>query len=187
MKRVFCPKCDGSITISSEILSLANPKGILSLLCPHCHHQLRIRLVQKSDKTKGTQLPNNEQELEHEIDRSLGYIVVLENVFGYRQEFGLQEGNNGIGRRNKDSVVDIPVLTGDPSMGRHHCILHVKRRSNGTLSHTIEDDNSLVGTYVGGRLLDKKERCLLNDGDVITMGATSAIFYTSEHKETVEE
>lgn len=156
MKRVFCPKCDGAITISRETLSQASPNGSLSLLCPHCCHQLRIRLVSKSDNSHNHKTEQEEQELEQELDRSRGYIVVLENIFGYRQEFALREGDNGIGRRNKDSVVDIAVLTGDPSMGRHHCILRVTPKKDGSFLYSIADDDSLVGTFVGGRLLDKK-------------------------------
>ncbi|WP_304298299.1 FHA domain-containing protein [Porphyromonas gulae] len=187
MKRVFCPKCDGSITISRETLSQVSPNGSLSLLCPHCCHQLRIRVVSKSTGSRTDKKPQGEQEVEQELDRSRGYLVVLENVFGYRQEFALKEGDNGIGRRNKDSVVDIAVLTGDPSMGRHHCILRVTPKKDGSFLYSIADDDSLVGTFVGGRLLAKKERCRLNDGDVITMGATSAILYTADHKDSEPE
>lgn len=72
-------------------------------------------------------------------------------------------------------------------MGRHHCILRVTPKKDGSFLYSIADDDSLVGTFVGGRLLDKKEWCRLNDGDVITMGATSAILYTSDHKDTESE
>ncbi len=186
MKRIFCPKCDNPISISREALRQASPSGVLSLLCPDCCHQVRIRLVRKSGESDAGQSASGEQEVAREIDRSRGHIVVLENVFGYRQEFGLGEGNNGIGRRNKDSVVDIPIITSDPSMGRHHCILRVTTKADGSLLHTVADDDSLVGTFVGGHLLGKKEWCRLNDGDVITLGATSVIFHAPDHEEATQ-
>ena len=43
-------------------------------------------------------------------------------------------------------------------------------------SYVSSDDDSHVGTFVGGRILEPREWCYLESGDVITLGATSIIF-----------
>ena len=154
MKKIFCPKCDEAIVLSAQKLKeLKESDGErMAIVCPSCTHQLRIRL-------KGS-----------------GHIVVLENVFGYKQYFPLKKGLNHIGRRNKDTKTDIPIITGDPSMDRHHCIIKVGQTKKGKTVWSLSDYDSRVGTFVAGDLLGPKEQYNLHDGDVFTLGATSIIF-----------
>lgn len=71
----------------------------------------------------------------NDIDTSLGFITVLENAFGYRQEFPLHAGDNIIGRASKGTEVDIPIETSDMSMDRRHCIINVKEKRQSTDTH----------------------------------------------------
>ena len=45
--------------------------------------------------------------------------------------FPLYVGVNAIGRRNKDTATDIPIITSDPSMDRHHAIIKVTEGRTG--------------------------------------------------------
>ena len=115
-----------------------------------------------------------------EPDFSCGYISVIENAFAFQQKLPLVLGDNVIGRRNKDTDgVDVPIVTSDPSMGRKHCVIHVKEEADGTLSYTVRDFPSLTGTFVGNELLGKKEQARIEDGTIITLGATTFILHTS--------
>lgn len=186
MKKIFCPKCDGVIILSHarlrEIRESQSDRA--AIVCPSCGHQLRIRLRSASSEPQ-------EQGRQASTGESLGHIVVLENVFGYKQLFPLYLGLNRIGRRNKDTQTDIPIITGDPSMDRHHAIIKVMQRKGGGLSFALSDDDSRVGTFVAGRLLAPREWCNLETGDVFTLGATSVIFSSdplpSEDEEQVEQ
>ena len=129
---------------------------------------MRIRL-------KSATPSDNEDEQDNQSE-NWGHIVVLENVFGYKQYFPLKKGLNHIGRRNKDTKTDIPIITGDPSMDRHHCIIKVGQTKKGKTVWSLSDYDSRVGTFVAGDLLGPKEQYNLHDGDVFTLGATSIIF-----------
>ena len=97
-------------------------------------------------------------------------------LFGYKQLFPLYLGLNGIGRRNKDTQTDIPIITSDPSMDRHHAVIKVTEGRTGKLRFALADDDSRVGTFIAGELLQPREWRYLQAGDVLTLGATSVIF-----------
>lgn len=167
MKVIHCPKCDKQIIISDEKMEQAKIDGKLAVVCGSCGRQIKARIKSSVNKTTAG----------HDTRKGnvLGQIIVLENGFGYRQSFAIYEGANHIGRRNKDTDVDIPVLTGDPSMGRHHAVIKAETKADGTKRFAVKDDDSLVGTFVGGRILGKKEWAWIEPGEVITLGATSII------------
>ena len=172
MKRVFCPKCDRQLTFDET----KYPQGkVLAFVCPQCGSQFKIKL--------GLKVVRNAQGEEQEVkepDFSCGYIAVIENAFAFQQKLPLVLGDNVIGRRNKDTDgVDVPIVTSDPSMGRKHCVIHVKEEADGTLSYTVRDFPSLTGTFVGNELLGKKEQARIEDGTIITLGATTFILHTS--------
>ena len=172
MKRVFCPKCDHQLTFDET----KYPQGkVLAFVCPQCGSQFKIKL--------GLKVVRNAQGEEQEVkepDFSCGYISVIENAFAFQQKLPLVLGDNVIGRRNKDTDgVDVPIVTSDPSMGRKHCVIHVKEEADGTLSYTVRDFPSLTGTFVGNELLGKKEQARIEDGTIITLGATTFILHTS--------
>ena len=172
MKRVFCPKCDRQLTFDET----KYPQGkVLAFVCPQCGSQFKIKL--------GLKVVRNAQGEEQEVkepDFSCGYISVIENAFAFQQKLPLVLGDNVIGRRNKDTDgVDVPIVTSDPSMGRKHCVIHVKEETDGTLSYTVRDFPSLTGTFVGNELLGKKEQARIEDGTIITLGATTFILHTS--------
>ena len=172
MKRVFCPKCDRQLTFDET----KYPQGkVLAFVCPQCGSQFKIKL--------GLKVVRNAQGEGQEVkepDFSCGYISVIENAFAFQQKLPLVLGDNVIGRRNKDTDgVDVPIVTSDPSMGRKHCVIHVKEEADGTPSYTVRDFPSLTGTFVGNELLGKKEQARIEDGTIITLGATTFILHTS--------
>ncbi|MDO4671988.1 FHA domain-containing protein [Falsiporphyromonas endometrii] len=170
MKRVHCPGCDELITLPKEKLTkaCADQDGRIVVVCPACGRQLKakIKLITKEEQN----------DLHQEGDLAPARIFVVENAFAYRQELAFGPGLLSIGRHNKDTDVDLAIQTSDPSMDRHHCLLQVKRDDNGVWSYKIADDESRVGTFVYGRILEPKEWVNLTDTTIITLGATSLIF-----------
>lgn len=170
MKRVFCPKCDNQLAFNET----KYPEGkILAFVCPQCGHQFKIKL--------GRKVVRNELGEEKEVkepDFSCGYITVIENVFGFRQDLPLVMGDNVVGRRNKDTDgVDVPIITSDPSVGRKHCVINVKEGKDGKLVYTVRDFPSLTGTFVKSVLVGKKEQVQIGEGAIVTMGATTFILH----------
>lgn len=174
MKRIFCPKCDNQLTFDEK--KYPNAKA-LAFVCPGCGHQFKIRLGRKTVMTASGELKEVK-----EADYTCGYIHVIENAFGFKQDFPLVLGDNVIGRRNKDTDgVNIEIITADPSMGRKHCVIHVKE-NNGFYTYTLRDFPSLTGTFLNNYCLGKKEQVQIEGGAVITIGATTFILHEAGEK-----
>lgn len=176
MKRVFCPKCDNQLSFDET----KYPDGkVLAFVCPQCGSQFKVKLGRKLVKTA-----SGEEKEVKEPDFSYGYITVIENAFGFKQELPLVLGENVIGRRNKDTDgVDVPIITADPSMGRKHCVIRVKAAANGKLTYTLRDFPSLTGTFLQNTLLGKKEQVRIGEGAIVTLGATTFILHTADGEE----
>lgn len=94
MKRVKCPKCDNYITFDETKYQTGQS---LVFECPYCNKQFGIRIG--TSKLRATQ---KEEKLDERANENgYGSIVVIENVFHYKQVIPLQLGDNVIGRYMK--------------------------------------------------------------------------------------
>lgn len=172
MKRIMCPKCEEYITFDETGYSQGQS---LVFVCQHCKKQFGIRIGKS--KLKST----DKNASEEDIECKFGTITIIENVFGYKQIFPLQEGDNIIGRRCTGTVIHIPIETSDRSMDRRHCVINVKQdNKRGGFIHTLRDNPSLTGTFLQNELLGDKDRITLEDGAIVTIGATTFIFKKGE-------
>ncbi len=179
MKRVRCPKCDHFIQFDET--KYAEGQSLV-FVCDNCQKQFGIRigvsklraLQREENKGQNLSIPEERQE------EYVGSIIAIENVFGFRQEHPLHLGDNIIGRRNKGDEIHIPIETNDPSMDRRHCILNVKRNKTGNLIYTLRDNDSITGTFLMNEVLGTKDRIRIEDGSIITLGATSLILHAAE-------
>ncbi|MCQ2083875.1 MAG: FHA domain-containing protein [Bacteroidaceae bacterium] len=173
MKRVRCPKCDHYNTFDETLYAEGQS---LVFECEHCRKQFKIRIG-----TSSLQATQKDANRNHQTnDNGFGSIQVVENVFGFRQSFALKEGDNVIGRYNPGDKIDIPIDTTDRSMDRRHCVITVKKDSNGKLSYSLRDWPSLTGTFLFNRILADREKATIEDGDIITLGATTIILQVPE-------
>lgn len=173
MKRVRCPKCDHYNTFDETLYKEGQS---LVFECENCRKQFRIRIG--TSKLAATQ---RDADRKKEVnDNGFGSILVVENVFGFRQSFALQEGENVIGRYNPGDNITIPIDTNDRSMDRRHCVITVKREPTGDISYLLRDFPSLTGTFLFNRILGDRERVLIEDGAIITLGATTIILQAPE-------
>ena len=168
MKRVRCPKCEKYLAFDETKYTEGQS---LVFVCDDCGKQFSIRI----GKSKMKELQKNEKLNEEAFKDELGGISVIENVFGYKQVLPFKEGDNVIGRRCVGSVVDIPIETGDMSMDRRHCIVNVKKNKQGEVIYTLRDAPSLTGTFLMNEILGDKDRMRIEDGAIITIGATTFI------------
>lgn len=173
MKRVLCPKCENYLSFDETKYSEGQS---LVFVCEHCGKQFSIRL----GKSKMKALRKEENLDEEAVKDKFGYITVIENVFGYKQVLPLQEGDNVIGRRCVGTVINTPVETSDMSMDRRHCVINVKRNKQGALVYTLRDAPSLTGTFLLNEILGDKDRIRVEDGAIITIGATTVILHTAQ-------
>lgn len=176
MKRVRCPKCEKYLSFDETKYSEGQS---LVFVCDECGKQFSIRI----GKSKMKELQKNEKPNEEAYRDEFGCISVIENVFGFKQVLPLKEGDNMIGRRCVGSVVDIPIETGDMSMDRRHCVINVKRNKQGDLTYTLRDAPSLTGTFLMNEILGDKDRMRIEDGAIITIGATTFILRSGVSKE----
>lgn len=178
MKRVRCPKCDHFIQFDETKYTEGQS---LVFVCDNCQKQFGIRIgvsklrALQREESKGGTVPS-----EGDVVENVGSVVAVENVFGFRQEHPLHLGDNVIGRRNKGDEVDVAIETNDPSMDRRHCVLNVKRNKNGVLKYSVRDNDSITGTFVMNEILGPKDRVSIEDGAVITLGATTLILHTAQ-------
>ena len=173
MKRVRCPKCDNYITFDEKQYEEGQQ---LVFVCPECNRQFGIRLG--TSKVKETRKNENLDEQEHA--QEIGSIVVVENVFHYKQVIPLRMGDNVIGRYQKGNPANCTFETVDPSVDLNHCTITVSRDKKGQLRYTLKDNNSNTGTFVDNVELSPKERRIIDDGTLFTIGATSIILKATD-------
>ena len=130
---------------------------------------------------RNTQKEENPDEQENA--EGCGSIVVIENVFHFKQVLPLRMGNNVIGRYQKGNPINTAFETVDPSVDLNHCTLNVSRDKRGNLRYTLMDNNSNTGTFVGDVELQPRERRIIEDGTLFTLGATSIILRTADVEE----
>ena len=165
MKRIRCPKCENYLTFDETKYTEGQS---LVFVCENCKKQFSIRLGKT--KMKAPQKEENPDETEYK--EAFGSITVI--------ELPLQEGDNKIGRRCVGTVVNVPIETSDMSMDRTHCIINVKRNKQGNLVYTLRDAPSLTGTFLNNEILGDKDRIRIEDGAIVTIGATTFILRAAE-------
>ena len=185
MKRVRCPKCDNYITFDETRYEAGQS---LVFKCDQCGKEFGIRIG--VSKLRQTQKEENDtvncqlSTLNCQLSTvTCGYIVIIENVFHYKQIIPLQMGDNVIGRYQKGNPINTAFETVDPSVDLNHCTITVSRDKRGNLRYTLSDNNSNTGTFVGDVELKPRERRIIEDGTLFTLGATSIILHTKEDSE----
>ena len=156
MKKTRCPRCDNFITFDETRIEQGHA---LAFQCS-CGKNFSIKFKSK--------------EKEETHDYPFGHIVVIENVFCEKQIIPLSLGENVFGRRSKGTVISSPIETGDMSMDRKHCIICVDRKQD-KIIYTVKDFDSVTGTFVMNDILQKNERRVISDSDIITIGATTLV------------
>jgi len=182
MKRVRCPKCDQYITFDEK--QYADGQSLV-FQCPQCGKTFGIRIG--VSKLKATQKEENASlnadNGQQTADEAYGSIVVIENVFHYKQVIPLQMGDNVIGRYQKGNPINTPFETVDPSVDLNHCTINVSRDKHGRLRYTLSDNNSNTGTFVDNVEIKQRERRIIDDGTLFTIGATSIILRSTDAQE----
>ena len=173
MKRVRCPKCDHYIIFDETKYTEGQS---LVFQCDECGRQFGIRIG--TSRLKATQKEDNPDETANE--KGCGSSVVIENEFHYKQVLPLQMGDNVIGRYQKGNPISTPFETVDPSVDLNHCTINVSRDKKGQLRYTLSDNNSNTGTFVDNVEIKQRERRVIGDGTLFTIGATSIILRTAE-------
>ena len=176
MKRVRCPKCENFITFDETRYTDGQS---LVFQCPDCGKQFAIRIgVSKLRDRQKDETPD-----EHSNEQGCGSIVVIENMFHYKQVIPLRMGDNVIGRHQKGNPINTPFETVDPSVDLNHCTITVSRDKKGALRYTLKDNNSNTGTFVDNVELTPRERRVITEGTLFTIGATSIILRASDSEE----
>ena len=177
MKRVRCPKCDNFITFDETKYKSGQR---LVFQCPQCGKEFGIRIG--VSKLRKTQEEENNQPTDDEQQGKYGSLHVIENVFHFRQVIPLQMGENVIGRYMKGNPINCPIETVDPSVDMTHCVITVKRDKKGQLQYVLRDGPSYTGTFVDNVILGDRERRVIEDGTLFTIGATSIILHAGEEE-----
>lgn len=175
MKRVRCPKCSTAITFDETMHDLSRK---LVFKCSSCGNQFAVRLKQPDVKDT-TETKEKEQEL-NDSANIVGNIIVIENVFHYKQVLPLRMGDNTIGRNQKGNPITTPIATDDPSMDLLHCTINVSRDKKGKLKYELKDGPSNTGTFVDNEILGDRERRIITNNQMFTIGATSILLKTNE-------
>lgn len=172
MKRVRCPKCDNYITFDETQYTSGQQ---LVFVCPQCQKQFGIRIGVSKLRDKHEERNLDEQE----NAQHYGSIVVVENVFHYKQVIPLKMGDNVIGRYVRGTDINTPIETSDPSVDTKHCIIRVQRSKRGELQYILRDAPSNTGTFYMNDILRDQDRVRLEEGSIVTIGATTLILRTA--------
>jgi len=168
MKRVRCPKCDSYIVFDETKYTTGQS---LVFVCENCKKEFGIRIGKSklADKHEEKTLDENAYQ------QDFGSIVVVENQFAYKQVIPLEMGENEFGRYLKGTNINKPIETRDPSIDTFHCVITVKRNKKGKLQYVLRDAPSDTGTFYMNEILRNQDRINLEDGAIITIGATTLI------------
>lgn len=179
MKRVRCPKCDEFITFDETKYKEGQS---LVFQCLRCGKQFGIKIGKS--KLRDTQKEESKNaEINDSEDNGFGSIIVIENVFHYKQILPLKFGDNTIGSYMKGSKTTLPIETNDPSIDITHCVINVSRDKHGKLKYTLRDGPSYTGTFVDNAILGDREQRVIYNGTLFTIGATSVILKTPDDEE----
>jgi pSer/pThr/pTyr-binding forkhead associated (FHA) protein len=148
-------------------------------VCQHCKKEFGIRI----GKSKLTDKHEEKNLDENAYNENYGSIVVIENQFAFKQVIPLDFGENEIGRYLKGTNINKPIETRDPSVDTFHCAITVKRNKKGKLQYILRDAPSDTGTFYMNEILKDSDRVNLEDGAIITIGATTLILRTAEDKQ----
>jgi len=181
MKRVRCPKCDQYITFDETRYEAGQS---LVFKCPDCGKEFGIRIgVSKLRERQKEETRQMDEQAAQASEEGIGSIVVIENVFHFKQVIPLKMGDNIIGRYQKGNPANTTFETVDPSVDLNHCTITVGRDKKGRLRYTLKDNNSNTGTFVDNVELAPKERRTIEDGTLFTIGATSIILRGADMKD----
>ena len=186
MKRVRCPKCDSYISFDETRYAEGQT---LVFECPDCHRQFGIRIGQSrllaTHKDERRQADGSIEREKAEMypegmgtnpDVDYGHLIVIENVFHYKQLRPLRLGDNVVGRYVRGTDINTPIETVDPSVDTTHCVINVRANRNGVLVYTLRDASTDgTGTYAANTFLRPNDRLRIDDGTIITIGATTMI------------
>ena len=188
MKRVRCPKCDSFITFDETKYEAGQS---LVFQCAECGKQFAIRIgvskLRATQRDESAALATNDGrsngKQEETEEASLGSIIVIENVFHFKQVIPLRMGENVIGRYQKGNPINSPIETVDPSVDLTHCAVNVSRDKHGRLRYVLRDLGSNTGTFIGNVEIPPRERRIIEDGTLFTIGATSIILREADAEE----
>lgn len=172
MKRVRCPKCDTYIVFDETKYVEGQ---FLVFVCQQCKKEFAIRI----GKSKLTDIHQEKTLDEQAYQKDYGSIVVVENKFAFKQVIPLDLGENHFGRYLKGTNINKPIETRDPSIDTYHCTITVSRNKKGKLQYILRDAPSDTGTFYMNDILRDTDRVVLEDGAIITIGATTLILRTA--------
>lgn len=177
MKRVRCPKCDSYIVFDETQYSDGQS---LVFVCEQCKKEFGIRI----GKSKMTNRHEEKTLDEQAYSQDFGSIVVVENQFAFKQVIPLDLGENEFGRYLKGTNINKPIETRDPSIDTFHCVITVKRsKKTGKLQYILRDAPSDTGTFYMNQILKNVDRIILEDGAIITIGATTLILRAAQEEQ----
>ncbi len=180
MKKVRCPKCN-SYTVFDE--TRYQPGQRLVFVCSECKKQFAIKIPASPVPSKGGVNILSASRISPPLEgtgEAVGSIIVVENAFHYRQEIPLEMGDNVFGRYVHGTNINKPIETVDPSVDTRHCIIRVQRGKDGQLQYILRDAPSGTGTFYMNEILRDQDRIRLQDGSIITIGATTLILKVNE-------
>ena len=95
------------------------------------------------------------------------------------KQFGIRLGVSKLRNTQKEEHPD-EQANADPSIDMHHCIINVSYDKHHHLKYVLRDGPSYTGTFVDNEILGDKERRVIEDGSLFTIGATSIILRAAE-------
>lgn len=170
MKQIECPYCGIEL---EALLPNYEYDGAIKRICDTCHHPIAIytseaKMNMHEDHSVRAVFVSPYVYVSKEI-----YLEVPESPLARYQEIDIPIGVSTLGRHNKSSDATLQILTDDLDMGRHHAKIHLSKK--GKL--ILEDLGTTLGCYVNGDRLNKGDKRILEDGDVLTLGSTIAILH----------
>ncbi len=168
MKRIRCPKCDEPILFDETLYA---PGRVLVFQCKACNKQFKVRLRPAAEVADAAE----------DAPQPVGQLVVIENAFHLKQVIPLFLGDNVVGRHVRGTKANAAIKTVDPSVDTTHCIITARQdKATGKAEFTLRDGPSNTGTFLMNEILPDRARVKIEEGAIITIGATTMILENVE-------
>lgn len=184
--RIKCPHC-GAVLLVKKMPGLET-KNIPCPICKNVHKFTEYQVPRQPASTAGDDptLPSGDTKGSDHTqpvgDRAWGIGRLRQK--GYPGDYKLSLGMNTLGRAAQTSHATVQIKNDDGYMSRMHGAIEVTKLPSGGYVHYYFNTENKNPTYINGVKVEKGDRIILSNGDVVKMANTELTFVVETGDET---
>lgn len=184
--RIKCPHC-GAVLIVKKMPGLET-KNIPCPICKNVHKFTEYQVPRQSASSdNGEPTLTSGETTAGDHTQAVGdraWVIGRLRQKGHSGDYKLSLGMNTLGRAAQTSHATVQIKTDDGYMSRMHGAIEVNKLPSGGYVHYYSNTENKNPTYINGIKVEKGDRIILSDGDVVKMANTELTFVVETGDET---